>query len=43
MNGNEYGCDRCGDHVPDGDGNYEENGDRVCSACYHNVPSEPVH
>ena len=29
----EYTCDRCGDHLPDGDGHYTDNGERICDDC----------
>lgn len=28
----EYGCDRCGTYVPDGDGRYRDD-DRICRTC----------
>jgi len=35
MAGNEYGCDRCGVEVPDGEGHYPEGtDDRVCAGCH---------
>ena len=32
----EYNCDRCGVYVPDGEGSYIDNDDRVCPDCAAN-------
>lgn len=36
--GNEFKCDRCPTNVPDGQGNYTHDGDRLCQRCIKRVP-----
>lgn len=42
MNGSEYGCDRCGEDVPNGAGHYRDD-DRLCRECFDKAsPRENV-